>query len=188
VRGELRRCRASARTQPVAGDSGRGLPRRTALGRPLLAREHAILTAGRAVPLALLGSAHERSADRVATFVGEEGPDTCTSDDVSGPASLKVMGGPQSCSGSTDPAAQTPPAPPAGAGHEPDGSEDQRCAHTRSNPPACSRQPEAPGQEARCGWSGRAAAGVRPFPESAVTTALTEQNLRRLADDIGARP
>jgi arylsulfatase A-like enzyme len=42
---------------------------------PLLARDPAILPAGRAVPLALLGSAHARSADLVATFAGSEGPD-----------------------------------------------------------------------------------------------------------------
>lgn len=42
---------------------------------PLLARDTGILPAGRAVPLALLGSAHARSADLVATFAGEEGPD-----------------------------------------------------------------------------------------------------------------
>ena len=42
---------------------------------PLLARVPAILSPGRAVPLALLGSAHARSADLVATFAGEEGFD-----------------------------------------------------------------------------------------------------------------
>jgi phosphonoacetate hydrolase len=42
---------------------------------PLLARDPSILPAGRAVPLALLGSAHARSADLVATFAGDEGPD-----------------------------------------------------------------------------------------------------------------
>ncbi|WP_198369242.1 alkaline phosphatase family protein [Roseomonas rosulenta] len=42
---------------------------------PLLARDPAILPPGRAVPLALLGSAHARSADLVATFAGDEGPD-----------------------------------------------------------------------------------------------------------------
>lgn len=42
---------------------------------PLLARDPAILAPGRAVPLALLGSAHARSADLVATFAGEEGLD-----------------------------------------------------------------------------------------------------------------
>lgn len=42
---------------------------------PLLARDPAILPPGRAVPLALLGSAHARSADLVATFAGTEDPD-----------------------------------------------------------------------------------------------------------------
>lgn len=42
---------------------------------PLLARDPAILPAGRAFPLAALGSAHARSADLVATFAGEEGLD-----------------------------------------------------------------------------------------------------------------
>jgi hypothetical protein len=42
---------------------------------PLLARDPAILPAGRAVPLALLGSGHARSADLVATFAGDEGAD-----------------------------------------------------------------------------------------------------------------
>jgi hypothetical protein len=42
---------------------------------PLLARDPAILPEGRAFPLAALGSAHARSADLVATFAGEEGPD-----------------------------------------------------------------------------------------------------------------
>ncbi len=42
---------------------------------PLLARDPAILPAGRVVPLALLGSSHARSADLVATFAGEEGAD-----------------------------------------------------------------------------------------------------------------
>ena len=42
---------------------------------PLLARDPAILPAGRAMPLALLGSGHARSADLVATFTGDEGPD-----------------------------------------------------------------------------------------------------------------
>jgi phosphonoacetate hydrolase len=42
---------------------------------PLLARDPTILPAGRAVPLALLGSGHARSADLVATFAGDEGPD-----------------------------------------------------------------------------------------------------------------
>lgn len=42
---------------------------------PLLARDPTILPAGRAMPLALLGSGHARSADLVATFAGEEGPD-----------------------------------------------------------------------------------------------------------------
>ena len=42
---------------------------------PLLARDPAILPEGRAMPLALLGSGHARSADLVATFAGDEGPD-----------------------------------------------------------------------------------------------------------------
>ena len=42
---------------------------------PLLARDPAILPSGRATPLALLGSAHARSADLVATFAGDEGAD-----------------------------------------------------------------------------------------------------------------
>jgi arylsulfatase A-like enzyme len=42
---------------------------------PLLARDPAILLAGRAMPLALLGSAHARSADLVATFAGSEEAD-----------------------------------------------------------------------------------------------------------------
>lgn len=42
---------------------------------PLLARDPAILPDGGAFPLAMLGSAHARSADLVATFAGEEGPD-----------------------------------------------------------------------------------------------------------------
>lgn len=42
---------------------------------PLLARDPSILPAGRCVPLALLGSAHARSADLVATFAGDETPD-----------------------------------------------------------------------------------------------------------------
>jgi arylsulfatase A-like enzyme len=42
---------------------------------PLLARDPAILAPGRAAPLALLGSAHARSADLVATFAGDEGLD-----------------------------------------------------------------------------------------------------------------
>jgi arylsulfatase A-like enzyme len=42
---------------------------------PLLARDPSILAPGRAAPLALLGSAHARSADLVATFAGSEGPD-----------------------------------------------------------------------------------------------------------------
>lgn len=42
---------------------------------PLLARDAAILPNGRALPLALLGSAHARSADLVATFAGSEAPD-----------------------------------------------------------------------------------------------------------------
>jgi hypothetical protein len=42
---------------------------------PLLARDPAIISPGRAAPLALLGSAHARSADLVATFAGEEGLD-----------------------------------------------------------------------------------------------------------------
>jgi arylsulfatase A-like enzyme len=39
---------------------------------PLLARDPSILPDGRAVPLAMLGSAHARSADLVATFAGDE--------------------------------------------------------------------------------------------------------------------
>ncbi len=42
---------------------------------PLLARDPGILPEGRAVPLALLGSGHARSADLVATFAGNEGAD-----------------------------------------------------------------------------------------------------------------
>jgi hypothetical protein len=42
---------------------------------PLLARDPSVLPAGRAAPLALLGSAHPRSADLVATFAGSEAPD-----------------------------------------------------------------------------------------------------------------
>lgn len=42
---------------------------------PLLARDPAILPEGQAAPLALLGSAHRRSADLVVTFAGDEGPD-----------------------------------------------------------------------------------------------------------------
>ena len=42
---------------------------------PVLARDPSILAAGEAIPLALLGSAHARSADLVATFAGDEGPD-----------------------------------------------------------------------------------------------------------------
>ncbi|TDG27300.1 hypothetical protein E2C05_23390 [Paracraurococcus ruber] len=42
---------------------------------PLLARDPAFLPEGRALPLALLGSAHVRSADLVVTFAGSEGPD-----------------------------------------------------------------------------------------------------------------
>lgn len=42
---------------------------------PLFARDPSILAEGRAVPLALLGSAHARSADLVATFAGSEEPD-----------------------------------------------------------------------------------------------------------------
>jgi len=42
---------------------------------PLLARDPAILPDDAAFPLAMLGSAHARSADLVATFAGEEGPD-----------------------------------------------------------------------------------------------------------------
>jgi arylsulfatase A-like enzyme len=42
---------------------------------PLLARDPSILREGRAAPLALLGSAHARSADLVATFAGDEGAD-----------------------------------------------------------------------------------------------------------------
>lgn len=42
---------------------------------PLLARDPAILPGGGAFPLAVLGSAHARSADLVATFAGSEAPD-----------------------------------------------------------------------------------------------------------------
>lgn len=42
---------------------------------PILARDPSVLAPGEAVPLALLGSAHARSADLVATFAGSEGPD-----------------------------------------------------------------------------------------------------------------
>jgi arylsulfatase A-like enzyme len=42
---------------------------------PLLARDPSILPEGRAMPLAVLGSAHDRSADLVATFAGSEAPD-----------------------------------------------------------------------------------------------------------------
>jgi arylsulfatase A-like enzyme len=42
---------------------------------PLLARDPAILPSSRATPLALLGSAHARSADLVATFAGDEATD-----------------------------------------------------------------------------------------------------------------
>jgi arylsulfatase A-like enzyme len=42
---------------------------------PLLARDPAILPAGEAFPLAMLGAAHRRSADLVATFAGSEAPD-----------------------------------------------------------------------------------------------------------------
>jgi arylsulfatase A-like enzyme len=42
---------------------------------PLLARDPAILPAGAAAPLALLGSAHPRSADLVVTFAGSEAAD-----------------------------------------------------------------------------------------------------------------
>jgi len=42
---------------------------------PLLARDPGILGAGRAFPLAALGSAHARSADLVATFAGNDAPD-----------------------------------------------------------------------------------------------------------------
>jgi len=42
---------------------------------PLLARDPSVLPADRAAPLALLGSAHPRSADLVATFAGSEAPD-----------------------------------------------------------------------------------------------------------------
>ena len=48
---------------------------RQAWAGPLLARDPAILPEGRAFPLAALGSAHARSADLVATFAGDEGPD-----------------------------------------------------------------------------------------------------------------
>lgn len=42
---------------------------------PLLARDPAILPAGAAMPLSLLGSGHARSADLVVTFAGSEDPD-----------------------------------------------------------------------------------------------------------------
>jgi arylsulfatase A-like enzyme len=42
---------------------------------PLFARDPALLPAGAAMPLALLGSAHPRSADIVVTFAGSEAPD-----------------------------------------------------------------------------------------------------------------
>jgi len=42
---------------------------------PLLARDAAILPEVDAFPLEVLGSAHRRSADLVATFAGDEGPD-----------------------------------------------------------------------------------------------------------------
>lgn len=42
---------------------------------PLLARDPAILPAGAALPLSLLGSAHRRSADLVVTFAGSEAAD-----------------------------------------------------------------------------------------------------------------
>lgn len=42
---------------------------------PLLARDPSILPPGDAFPLAMLGSAHARSADLVVTFAGTEGPD-----------------------------------------------------------------------------------------------------------------
>ncbi|MEO3472860.1 alkaline phosphatase family protein [Roseomonas sp. CAU 1739] len=42
---------------------------------PLLARDTSILPEGRAMPLALLGSGHARSADLVATFAGDEAAD-----------------------------------------------------------------------------------------------------------------
>jgi arylsulfatase A-like enzyme len=42
---------------------------------PLLARDPSILPPGQALPLALLGSAHARSADLVATFAGSEETD-----------------------------------------------------------------------------------------------------------------
>jgi arylsulfatase A-like enzyme len=42
---------------------------------PLLARDPAMLPAGAALPLALLGSGHARSADLVATFAGSEAAD-----------------------------------------------------------------------------------------------------------------
>lgn len=42
---------------------------------PLLARDVSILPEGACLPLALLGSAHARSADLVATFAGDEAPD-----------------------------------------------------------------------------------------------------------------
>ncbi len=48
---------------------------RQAWAGPLLARDPAILPPGRALPLAMLGSAHARSADLVATFAGSEAPD-----------------------------------------------------------------------------------------------------------------
>jgi arylsulfatase A-like enzyme len=43
---------------------------------PLLARDPAILADGHAFPLAMLGSAHPRSADLVVTFAGEESTDS----------------------------------------------------------------------------------------------------------------
>ncbi len=42
---------------------------------PLLARDPALLPEGAALPLALLGSGHARSADIVVTFAGSEAPD-----------------------------------------------------------------------------------------------------------------
>jgi arylsulfatase A-like enzyme len=42
---------------------------------PLFARDPAILAAGMAAPLGLLGSAHRRSADLVLTYAGSEAPD-----------------------------------------------------------------------------------------------------------------
>jgi len=42
---------------------------------PLLARDPSLLPEGQAIPLALLGSAHRRSADLVVTFAGSEAPD-----------------------------------------------------------------------------------------------------------------